>query len=140
MKRSQEMFVTETDRERLQNLIQLVRAGNGDAESHDVKLLEEGLESADVVLSQEIPADIVTMRSKVKLEDVDSGDRSTYSIVFPTEADPESGRISILAPLASAVLGRRVGEIVEFQAPSRLRRIRLEKMLYQPESAGDYSL
>lgn len=140
MEKSTATYITEIDRERLDNLIQSVRDRNDRTSSNDIKILEDELEFADVVRPQEIPADIVTMRSTIRLNDLDSGESSTYTIVFPTEVDSENGHISILAPLATAVLGRRKGEIIEFKAPSRLRRIRVEEILYQPESAGDYSL
>ncbi len=133
-------YITETDMERLENLIKSIRESNDGRSKNDLRALESELEDADVVLSEEIPSDIVTMRSKVRLEDLDSGERPTYTIVFPTEANSENGQISILAPLAAAVLGHRVGETIEFQAPTRARRIIIEDILYQPESTGDYTL
>ncbi len=133
-------IVTALDMERLENLIQKVRDTGDRTSNNDIRMLENELEFADVVLPQEIASDVVTMRTTIKLKDLDSGDSSTYTIVFPTEADPERGQISILAPLAAAILGRRIGETIKFKAPSRLRRIRIEEILYQPESAGDFTL
>jgi regulator of nucleoside diphosphate kinase len=80
------------------------------------------------------------MRSKVKLKDMDTGEEAVYSIVFPTEANFDDGRISILAPMATALLGYKLGDTVEFEAPTRSRRLRIEEIVYQPESAGDYDL
>ena len=133
------IYISETDRERLNNLIQLSRR-EGPSHSAYIKTLEEGIEFAEVVSPQDIPSNVVTMRSKVKLRDLDTKEESVYTIVFPTEADIDQGQVSILAPLATALLGRRLGDTVEFQAPSRLRRLKVEKILYQPESAGDYGL
>ena len=139
-KKTTTIYITETDRERLGNLIQLVRNENGWANSGYVKTLEEELEFAEFVEPREIPPNVVTMRSKVKLKDLDSDEESVYSIVFPTEANTDEGKISILAPLATALLGHRCGETIEFLAPSRLRKLKIEEILYQPESAGDYDL
>lgn len=139
-KKTTTIYITETDRERLGNLIQLVRNENGWANSGYVKTLEEELDFAEFVESRDIPPNIVTMRSKVKLKDLDSDEESVYSIVFPTEANTDEGKISILAPLATALLGHRCGETIKFQAPTRLRKLKIEEILYQPESAGDYDL
>ena len=134
------IHITEQDHERLKNLIDLVRNGNDRANISYVNRLEEELEYAEIVAPEKIRPDVVTMRSEVKLRDLDKDEASVFSIVFPTEANSEKGKISILAPLATALLGRRLGEEVEFQAPGRLRRLRVEDILYQPESAGDLNL
>ena len=140
MIRQTTIYITKTDRERLGNLIQLVRNQDDRAHLAYVNRLEAELEEAEIVAPEEIPSDVVTMRSKVKLNDLDTGEETIYSIVFPTEANSDEGKISILAPLATALLGYRRGNIVEFRAPSRLRRLMIEEILYQPESVGDYSL
>ena len=134
------IYITQTDRERLGNLIQLVRNNDDRAHFAYVNRLEEELEDAEIVAPEDIPPDVVTMRSKVKLKDLDTGEESVYSIVFPAEANFDEGKISILAPLATALLGYRRGDTVEFQAPGRLRRLKIEEILYQPESAGDLNL
>lgn len=134
------IYITKTDRERLGNLIELVRFQNDRPNLSYVSRLEDELEDAEVVASEDIPPDVVTMRSKVKLKDLDTNQENTYSIVFPSEANFDEGKISILAPLATALLGYKRGDTVEFQAPSRLRRLEILEILYQPESAGDYNL
>ena len=134
------IYITKTDRERLGNLIELVRHQNDRANLSYVSRLEDELEYAETVASEDIPPDVVTMRSKVKLRDLDTGEENVYSIVFPSEANFDEGKISILAPLATALLGYRRGDTVEFQAPARLRRLKIEEILYQPESVGDYNL
>ncbi len=134
------IYVTKTDRERLKNLIELVRDRGDRADLLYVDKLEDELEFAEVVASADMPADVVTMRSKVRLKDMDTGEETVYTIVFPTEANFDDGKISILAPLATALLGYRLGDTVEFEAPSRLRRLEIMEILYQPESAGDLNL
>ena len=140
MKKSPTLFITETDHERLGHLINILRNQHDSGNAGYIKSLEEGIEFAEVVAPQDIPPDVVTMRSRVRLRDLDSGEESVYSIVFPTEANIDEGHISILARLATALLGRKRGDAVEFRAPSRLRRLTVEEILYQPESAGDYNL
>jgi regulator of nucleoside diphosphate kinase len=132
--------ITQTDFERLGNLIESVRDQNDRANLSYVGKLEDELEYADVVASDDIPPDVVTMRSKIRLKDLDTKEDSVYSIVFPSEANADEGKISVLAPLATALLGYRRGATVEFQAPGRVRRLKIVQILYQPESAGDYDL
>ena len=80
------------------------------------------------------------MRSKVRLRDVNTGEGMVYTLVFPAEANFEEGKISVLAPVGTAMLGYRVGSRIEWQVPSGLRRLKVEEILYQPEAAGDYNL
>ena len=134
------IYVSEIDRERLGNLIELVRDQRERSNLSYVNKLEDELELAEVVSPEDIPPDVVTMRSKVRLKDLDTMEESVYSIVFPTEANADEGKISVLAPLATALLGYRRGATVEFQAPGRERRLQIVEILYQPESAGDYDL
>lgn len=134
------IYVTETDLERLGNLIELVRNQNERAHFPYINTLEEKLEFAETAFSEDIPSNVVTMRSRVRLSDLETGQDNTYTLVFPNEADVDKGKISILAPLATAILGRKLGEVVEFQTPSGLRRLSVDEIIYQPESAGDYDL
>lgn len=132
------IYISETDRTRLGNLIELVRNQREHSNLSYANKLEDELEFAEVVSPQDIPADVVTMRSTVRLKDLDTNEESVYSIVFPSEANADDGKISVLAPLATALLGYRRGTTVEFQAPGRVRRLQILEILYQPESAGDY--
>jgi regulator of nucleoside diphosphate kinase len=134
------IYVSETDRERLGNLIEQIRNQGDRSNLSYVNELEEELEVAEVVASEDIPPDVVTMRSKIRLRDLDTKEESVYSIVFPSEASFDEGKISVLAPLATALLGYRRGAIVEFVAPGRVRRLQILEILYQPESAGDFDL
>ncbi len=108
--------------------------------SKDTNILEEELAKADVVQQQDIPPDVITMRSTVRLKDLDTGQEMIYGLVFPTEANYDDGKISVLAPIGTAMLGYRLGDVIEWKVPSGLRRLKVEKVLYQPESKGDYHL
>jgi regulator of nucleoside diphosphate kinase len=134
------IYTTEIDHQRLGYLIEQVRNQGERSQMSYIDTLEEKLEFAELVAPESVPPDVVTMRSKVKLKDLDTDEESVYTIVFPAEADPDEGKISILAPLATALLGYRCGDTVEFQAPTRLRRLKIQEILYQPEAAGDLNL
>ena len=91
------IYVTKTDRERLGNLIERVRHEDDRANLTYVSKLEEELKYAEVVASEEISADVVTMRSQIEVTDLDTNEEKVYSIVFPSEANFDEGKISILA-------------------------------------------
>ncbi|HEY7786493.1 MAG TPA: nucleoside diphosphate kinase regulator [Pyrinomonadaceae bacterium] len=141
-KRSQKaanICISEQDFHRLNGLIELTRERNGNDREY-LNKLESELDRAEVVDPKEIPADVITMRSKVRLQDLLSGEANTYELVFPTEANFSEGRISVLAPIGTAILGYKRGDIIEWQVPSGLRRLRVDDVIYQPEAEGDYHL
>ena len=78
------------------------------------------------------------MNSSFKLRDLDTGGVMTYKLVFPADADFAEGRISILAPIGTAMIGEKVGNAVEWYVPAGTRRLRVEEILYQPEAAGHF--
>jgi len=103
-------------------------------------LLERELERAVVVKPDQVPPTIVTMNSEVEVMDLDSGERRTLTLVFPSMAKIESGRVSVLAPLGTALLGSSQGAGVTWQTPRGERRLRVESIVYQPEAAGRFDL
>lgn len=133
------IYITTSDYHRLSGLIEMSRERNGDADREYLDQLEEELGRAELVNPKEIPADVITMRSKVSLKDLKSGQTVMYSLVFPSEANSNEGRISVLAPIGTALLGNRSGDVVESRVPSGLRRLKVKEILYQPEAAGNYN-
>ncbi|OPZ23673.1 MAG: Regulator of nucleoside diphosphate kinase [Lentisphaerae bacterium ADurb.BinA184] len=133
------IYITRLDKKRLEELVAVAEDFGGD-DRKDLKALADELAQAHVVLSKDVPADVVTMHSKVVLHDLDSGEDTTCTLVFPSEADYEEGAISVLAPVGTAILGYSKGDIIEWPVPSGVRRIRIKEILYQPEAAGDYHL
>jgi regulator of nucleoside diphosphate kinase len=131
------IHITKPDYERLMKLIEIAREREGDANREYIDTLEEELDRAEVVQQKDIPEDVITMRSKVRLKDLDTGEEMIYRLVFPTEANYNEGRISILAPIGTAMLGYRRDDVIEWQVPSGVRRLRVEEVLYQPESKGE---
>ena len=103
-------------------------------------LLERELERAVVVKPDEVPATIVTMNSEVEVVDLDTGERRALTLVFPSLAGIESGRVSVLAPLGTALLGSCQGAQIAWQSPRGARRLRVESIVYQPEAAGRFDL
>jgi regulator of nucleoside diphosphate kinase len=132
------IYITTSDYHRLSGLIEMSRERNGDADREYLDQLEEELARAELVNPQEIPEDVITMRSKVSLKDLKSGKTVMYSLVFPSEANSNEGHISVLAPIGTALLGNRSGDVVESRVPSGLRRLKVKEILYQPEAAGNY--
>ena len=131
------IVITRFDKERLEELIAVAEEFS-DHGREDLHALVGELAIATVVSTKAVPPDVVTMNSKVVLRDVDTSEEMTYSLVFPKNADIDVGAISILAPVGTAILGYSEGDVIEWPVPSRTRRIRIEKILYQPEAAGDF--
>lgn len=103
--------------------------------------LNSELGQAQIVAPREMPKGVVTMNSTVRCHDLDGEDEEeTYTLVYPGFADPAQGCLSILAPLGTALLGHREGEVVEWDSPFGRRRLRLEEVTFQPESVGLYDV
>ena len=133
------IYITEFDMKRLRELIaeakRLDRRGNEYLES-----LEAELSRGKLVAPTDVPPDVVTMNSRVELVDLDTEEEMVYTLVFPHEADIAQSKISVLAPIGTAILGYRVGDTFTWQVPDGIRRLRVKQILYQPEAAGDYLL
>ncbi|HOD65029.1 MAG TPA: GreA/GreB family elongation factor, partial [Smithellaceae bacterium] len=84
--------------------------------------------------------DVITMNSKVIITDTESGEKTTYTLVFPSAANISENKLSIMAPLGMALLGYRTGDIIEWPVPSGVRKLKVDKIIYQPEASGDYHL
>jgi regulator of nucleoside diphosphate kinase len=93
-----------------------------------------------IVPPEEIPADVITMNSCVRLRDLEKGTTVEYTLVYPTEANFSEGKISVVAPIGAAMIGYRLGDEIEWDVPAGRRRFRVEAVLYQPEAAGDTHL
>ena len=130
---SDSIFVTKPDLGKLRGLLEARHAGY----SYDrpyLDKLEEELERAEIVDSYAVAPDVVTMNSEVRLKDLDSGEVSVYRLVFPSQARSEN-HVSVLAPIGTAMLGYRAGDVVEWQVPKGIRRLQILEVVYQPEAA-----
>ena len=128
------LIISHADRECLEALIESARMDSRNRE--DLAALEGELSRARIVPGDEVPANVITMNSVVCLRDLDSDETEEYELVYPTDADMEHNRISVLAPIGTAILGYRLGDVIEWRVPAGLRRFRVEEVLYQPERAG----
>jgi regulator of nucleoside diphosphate kinase len=102
--------------------------------------LERETERAVVVKPEAVPPSVVTMNSEVEILDLDTKERRCVTLVFPSMAAIEGGRVSVLAPLGTALLGSCEGTPIEWMTPRGLRRLRIERVVYQPEAAGRFDL
>ena len=94
--------------------------------------LGEELERAIVVPSECMPKDLVTMNSRFIYTDEHTGTQREVELVFPDEADPLTGRISVLAPVGCALLGLRAGQSIDWNLPNgRVHRLRVEHILHR---------
>jgi regulator of nucleoside diphosphate kinase len=101
----------------------------------ELKALENELDRARVVAPEAVPADVITMNSRAELLDLDTGEHMEFTLVFPSEANIDEGKISVLAPLGTAMLGYRVGDEFDWTVPYGLRRLKVTSVHFQPEAA-----
>src|SRR5512143_1004173 len=106
--------------------------------ARELTRLRHELERARIVSSHEVEGNVVTMNSQIVLRDLDSGQEYTCTLCFPDDTRADGSRLSVLAPVGTAILGYREGSVIEWEVPAGHRRYRIEKVLYQPEAAGDY--
>jgi regulator of nucleoside diphosphate kinase len=127
-----QIYLTQPDMDRL---LALVDAYPGKRfESLEAELLR-----ASVVPREKIPPDVVTMNSRVRFENERTGERREITLVYPGSADIDEGKISILTPVGTALLGLRVGQSIDWELPSgEKQRYRIVAVPYQPEAAGEH--
>ena len=132
------IYISEFDMKRLKGLIKFAEERWDKRILKHLDELDEELDRAEIIKPEEIPTNVITMNSTFRLVDLDSGVDLVYTLVFPADANSTSGKISILAPVGTAVLGYRVGDTVEWRVPAGLKKLRVKEIVYQPEAAGDY--
>jgi regulator of nucleoside diphosphate kinase len=131
--RNRNIIISSSDRDRLQQLIDSARMDRR-IQSHSLDVLEGELARARVVEQDELPRDVVAMNSTVWFRDLDSEELERYTLVFPPNADVSRDRISILAPIGTALLGYRLRDVVEWSVPQGRRRLEITKVeQHQPD-------
>lgn len=103
------------------------------------KLMTE-LNSAKIVEPEAVPSNVVTMNSIVKLSFLNNNKQIQFQIVYPDQANVKENKISIFSPIATALIGYKVDDEIEWIVPAGLTKIRIDKIVYQPEAAGDFTL
>ncbi len=137
--KKRELYITQSDLTQLQELLE----GGGavhDRDRKDLSMLAEELKQATVVEPDAIPAKVVTMNTRLRLMDLDAHKSFEMTVVFPQYADFDTGKVSVISPVGTAVLGYAEGDTIEWSVPAGKRRLRIEKILYQPEAAGGHHL
>ena len=127
------IIITERNMGILQSLIDIARPTNED-DQENLERLEEELYHANIVEPEKISLEVVTINSKVQLRQIGSNLEIIFTLVFPSDAELSELKISILAPIGLAVIGRQTGDTIEWKAPGGIKRAKIEKMLYQPEA------
>ena len=103
------------------------------------KLLSE-LSKAEIVPSEKIDKDVVTMNSEVKLFFENTQKEQFFKIVYPQDANLKENKISIFSPIATALIGYKIGDEIEWIVPGGMTKIKIVDLIYQPEAAGDFDL
>jgi regulator of nucleoside diphosphate kinase len=128
------IHITSRDKQRLEDLLAEAAAMRAHPRA-DLNALGREVDRAVVVKPEEVPNDVITMNSRAELRDLATGERLTLTLAFPSQANIEEGKISVLAPIGAGMLGYRVGDEFEWQVPDGIRRMRVTKIHYQPEAA-----
>jgi regulator of nucleoside diphosphate kinase len=95
--------------------------------------LLDALVGATIVASDAVPPDVITMQSQAVVKDRTTGERRLVTLVYPAEANEAAGRISVVVPLGTALLGASAGETIECDSPDGLRRLSIVDVVHQPE-------
>jgi len=100
--------------------------------------LQSELERAEIVEPDKVPPDVVTMNSTVRFQILETGEEFQLTLVYPKDVQGQSDRISVLAPVGSALLGLSVGDELEWPKPGGgVTTVKVVEVVYQPERAGD---
>ena len=121
------IVMSRQDASRLRSLVASEKSRRGQDREH-LADLEHELDRANVVEGQMLPGDRVAVNSTVRVRDLDSGTAHDYTLVWPSHADAAQRRISVLAPMGTALLGCRAGDRVEWQMPGGLVRLVIEEV------------
>ena len=128
------IYLTEKDYQRLLELVQAQRA-KGQVDKNVIALAEE-LKRAVRVPAEKILESVVTMNSRVVLEEKKTGSERELTLVYPGEANIHEMKISVLAPVGTAILGCKVGDVVEWPVPAGHAKYIVKQVVFQPEAAG----
>ena len=127
------LVISSLDLERIEALLE--RMPPAQAESYAA--LRTELDRAEVREPADMPPDVVTINSRVTVQDESNGERLELTLVYPAAAGA-AGHVSVLAPVGSALLGLTKGQQIDWPMPDgRQRRLRVVDIGYQPEAAGD---
>ncbi len=127
------IIITAADHAELHDVISSADNASARAQA-EFKALAGELQRAEIVDPNQTPSDVITMNSRVLLHDLDTGERLEFTLVLPSAADINEKKISVLAPLGTAMLGYRVGDEFKWPVPSGFRRVKVTRIYFQPEA------
>jgi regulator of nucleoside diphosphate kinase len=130
--KSHSIVITDADMDRLSRLVRALKHSLFRDQTR-LESLEQTLESAEVTSLERIPGDVIRMNSSIRILDLETRKKESYTLTFPDTADISTSRISVLAPVGTALLGRRQGEVIETKVPGGARRLRIERVSQRPE-------
>jgi len=133
------IFITENDMWRLNRSFQITTALVGRNRQH-FENLQEKLDRAEIVEPKKIPEDVITMNSQIRLRNLDTSEEMTYWLVFPDKTNVSPNALSVLAPMGTALLGYKEGDIIELDVPGGTKKLLVLEVIYQPERLGNYEL
>jgi len=128
------IIISQQDLQRLETML-----------DHQAKLsptmqhLEDELARADMVAPQDVPANVVTMNARVLIVIAPAVEAMEITLVYPHDFRGDKGQVNVIAPIGAAILGLAEGQEIEWPQPDgHLMKVKIEKVLYQPEREGDY--
>lgn len=100
--------------------------------------LQAELDRADIVAPEEMPPTVVTMNSTVQFSIIETGKEFVLSLVYPRDMDGSADKLSIFAPVGSALLGLSIGDELAWPGPGgKAMTVQVKEIVYQPESSGE---
>lgn len=131
------IVVSRLDCDRIESLLDAAERDRPDAGANAKRLREE-LARAELREPADMPDDVITMNSTARFRDEASGAERDMTLVYPRDADGSGQQVSILAPVGSALLGLRVGQVIDWPMPGGTHvQLRVLDIHYQPEAAGE---
>lgn len=110
-----ELVILDTDAKQLKPLLQ-------SRNQYGIDLREE-INKAQIVTRSDLPDDVIIMNSIIGIRDIDTGETYEYQLVYPHEADIDTSKISVLAPIGTALIGYRKGDAIEWKVPGGVSRL-----------------
>lgn len=127
------IVISQQDLERLETML-----GHQSKLTPTMQYLENQLARAQVVALQDMPSNVVTMNARVSITLAPANEPITITLVYPHDFLGEKGQVNVLAPIGAAILGLAEGQEIEWLQPDdHLMKVKIEKVLYQPEREGN---
>lgn len=135
--KSNPIVITKKDYARLKQLVDLNDMKSKSGGEYIQRLYIE-LERAKKVAPEKVDPDVVTMNTVIDFVDVATKKSRQVKLVYPEQADMNKGWVSILAPIGTALLGYRRGDVIEWDVPTGRKQFMIKEIIYQPEANGNY--